>query len=271
MPHCRYYFFCLLIFFSQDTQAHPFAGMYAPFKQHYSFQKFQPSPCFLILLVDAPHLDYSSTLKLLKSIGKHPRNGCKDGTVGHAWIYLYKDGWVIEGGHSGETGVLQPKYFEGVMDLVECGDPDPIKYLWAIQKDGFFQRGAGRHKPTLACGVHLDAGQYQNILKFIQGYSFKDYSLRAKQCTSFVMEVAALAGLNLEGSIQIPISRRVRFNGDICLWSNPFYSNISMYSPDVLELSLLKVLQARRGADALSWYKKNKPGKRKCCSFRTDG
>ena len=82
---------------------------------------------------------------------KHPSDGSKNGDVGHAWIYLQGnvngESIVIEGGHSGELGICQPKYFDGIMNYVEygyadssCGEmcclrnePNPVKYLWASQ------------------------------------------------------------------------------------------------------------------------------------------
>lgn len=258
MSSFRYFLFIGLSL-SLILSAHPYEGIYAPLKQNYSFVKFKPSSCFLIVLVDAPHLDYSNTFNLLKSIGKHPRTGCKNGSVGHAWIYLYKDGKIIEGGHSGERGFLQPKYFDGIMDLVEAGDKNPIRYLWAIQRDGFFQQGSGSHQPSLACAIHLNALQYQEIISFLHNYQFKNYCLQGQQCVSLVMQVAALAGLELGGRVSIPVSPVVFFNGmQIPLWTDRRYSILSFYSPDFLELSMLKALNENRAADALRWYKSHK-------------
>src|ERR1700722_1522792 len=48
----------------------------------------KPSEYFLVLLTDARHLDYSHCRFLLASIAKNPLNGSKEGSTGHAWVYL---------------------------------------------------------------------------------------------------------------------------------------------------------------------------------------
>ena len=256
-------FFWLISFIQGHTSV--YQDMYAPLKLNYNFSKFKPSACFLVILVDAPHLNYQNTNTLLKSLAKHPRNACKEGTVGHAWVYLYKrekgQEFILEGGHSGELGICQPRYLEGVMNLVECGDANPIRYLWANQRDGFFQSGPGRHSPSFACAVHLSDHQYQNILKFISTYCFKKYSLRKQQCVTFVMQIAQLAGLSLSGNLQIEIASELYYKGHwIRLWSHPYFSKCRLYTPDALEISMLEAVKSGKADAALTWYK--------CHSFR---
>src|SRR4051812_46329911 len=80
---------------------------------------------YLVFLVSAHHLDYSCSYRFCRTLAKHPRDGSKNGDVGHAWIYLYgKRGGeeiIVEGGHSGELGLLQPRYLDGVMNYVDYG------------------------------------------------------------------------------------------------------------------------------------------------------
>lgn len=61
---------------------------------------------YIVFLVNARQLDYSSFRSVLRTIAKHPSDWSKNGDVGHAWIYLKGDE-VIEGGHSGELGLDQ--------------------------------------------------------------------------------------------------------------------------------------------------------------------
>lgn len=219
---------------------------------------------YLVLLVDARHLDYSHMRSLLKTIVKHPSDGSKNADVGHAWVYLegVKDGKkvVIEGGHSGELGRMQPKYFDGVMDLMERGDQNPIRYLWATQLDGFFQEGSGGHTPTFAVKVTLTEEQFNKIFDYITSYHYKKYSLVRRQCSLFVAEIAALAHLFLEHKITIEIQPQIQIKGRAYLfWTDPSYSTLTISSPDLLEKSLMKVVEEGRGENTLDWYLKTHP------------
>lgn len=239
-------------------------------------QQEELSP-YVVFLVDAPHLDCSNNRALCKTIAKHPSNGNKSGDVGHAWIYLH--GWndgneiTVEGGHSGETGIEQAKYFEGIMNYVRFGyanppecfsqprfEPNPIKYLWEGQKDGFFQKGAGKHRPTYAAKVFLTDEEFRHILAYIdpRRYNYRDYSLTSHQCTTFVVEVASLAGLQLDCEMEIPIGQTVRADGEcFVLWRDPEYSTFRFASPDVLEKSLKRAVKEGRAEPALLWYRRH--------------
>lgn len=239
-------------------------------------------PFFLVILVDAPHLDYSCNRTLCRTIAKHPSNGSKSGDVGHAWICLQGclDGKqiVIEGGHSGERGVLQAKYFDGIMNNIQYGhanptdreiscpqyEPNPIRYLWEIQKDGFFQKGNGGHRPTYAVKIFLTESQCRNILWHIdpRRYCYEEYSLTSHQCTTFVAEVAELAGLKLDCEMNLPIGQFLRFNNEtFMLWNDPEYSVLAFASPDILECSLKEAVAEGKAEYALQWYQDNFPNK----------
>lgn len=208
------------------------------------------SDYFLIVYVDAPHLDYRNNNALLQSIARN-------GVFGHAWIHL--QGIVegqrvfIEGGHSGELGRCQAKYFDGVMNYIEYGyanptaqqkqrpryEPNPIKYLWETQRDGFFQVGSGGHKPTFSVKMDLTSEQFECILSFIRNYDYAQYSLTDNQCSTFVAQIAALADFPLECDVTIPIRQMLTFrNETFCLWQDPRYSMLTFSSPDALESSL---------------------------------
>lgn len=236
--------------------------------------------CFLVLLVDAKHLDYSDNHLLLKSMVKHPDTLSKNNDVGHAWIYLRGtiDGQSVEleGGHSGELGQAQVKYFDGVMNYIEYGyanpteeekrcprcEPNPIKYLWTSLGDGFYQEGPGMHRPTFAAKVDITHEQFRKILEFIDpfNYHYPDYALTRNQCTTFVAQVAALIDLSLEYEVTIPIDQKLTLCGETYqLWTDPLYSQITFPSPDILECSLKDLVAEGNAEYALDWYQKHRP------------
>lgn len=214
------------------------------------FHSLNASDYFLIIHVDAPHFDYRNNNAILCSIARH-------GEFGHAWIYLQGilegRSVYIEGGHSGELGRRQAKYFDGVMNYIEYGygsptaqqkkcpryEPNPIKYLWEPQKDGFFQAGSGGHQATFSVKIAITPEQFQNMLSFIQNYNYSHYSLTENQCCTFVTQIAALADFPLESSVTIPINQYLTFrNETFCLWQDPRYSMLTFASPDMLEYRL---------------------------------
>ncbi|MBA3958497.1 MAG: hypothetical protein H0X51_08940 [Parachlamydiaceae bacterium] len=203
------------------------------------------SDYFLEIYVSARHLDYTTGKTLLQTIARHSGRGA--GEFGHAWIRLEGliDGqrMYIEGGHSGETGLLQAKYFDGVMDYIESGETDsnPIRYLWATQEDGFFQEGSGGHQATFSIRIKLNSEQFQDILAFVKNYSFERYRLTDHQCCSFVAEAAALAGVELQHLQTVHIPSRIYFGGCwLPLWRDCKYREFVFGSPDVLEKSLMQ-------------------------------
>lgn len=273
-------FFCFTLLLACTGCRYPSAPAYQQQYTHLKnrqafFPLMRESAFFLVILVDARHLDYSQTDSLLRTIAKHPSDGSKNGDVGHAWIYLQGmlDGKSvsIEGGHSGEMGNIQPKYFEGIMNYVHYGyahpnknqrqnprnEPNPVKYLWTHLKDGFFQKGRGHHIPTYAVKIDLSQSQFEDVLKFMQpeNYFFKNYALTGNQCSTFVAKVAALAGLPLEHSITMNLAQTVAFQGQqYILWRDPSYSKITFSSPDIIERSLMHAVAQGQAEYALPWY-----------------
>jgi hypothetical protein len=260
------FFFLLLILISSSCR--PFTKAYREQYRHLEYgHSHRPvtnfSDYYIIFLVDAHHLDYSNNDSLLKTLAKHPDDWSKSGDVGHAWIYLcgIKDGSpiIIEGGHSGELGQIQPKYFEGIMNYMEYGvlrpeqeevyryEPNPIKYLWETLKDGFFEVGSGGHTPTYAVKVNLTSEQFESILEYIENYNFSEYCLIDHQCTTFVTQIAALVGLDLEHQLAIPIGRTISFGKQaLRLHDDCEYNWLVFSSPDILERSLIYAVQEGR-------------------------
>ena len=205
---------------------------------------------FIIFAVDARKLDYSSASKLIRTIAKHPSDGSKNSDVGHAWIYLKQGSHMLQGGHSAERGIIQPRYLEGVCLLAEEGDPNPARYLLAEQSDGYFEIGDGGHRPTFAARIDLSADEAEKVRAFIEAYPFERYALSEKSCATFVAEVAALVGLELDYRQKIKLPRQLQ---GLPLWSDPVYSEITIASPDRLEQSLRELVHSGRAADATAW------------------
>lgn len=243
------------------------------YQEYYSYLEAKPicsqpvaeSDYFLVLLVDARHLDYSSSQCFLKTITKHPTNGCKDCSVGHAWLYLQgldANGkrFILEGGHSGELGVIKPSYFNGITAYIEGGDENPARYLWENLEDGYFQEGSGGHPASYAARIPLTRQQFRNILAFIdpQNYNYKDYSLIGRQCGSLVAQVAALADVELADiDITMDIDQDVRIGGrTIRVWTDDKYSQITFPSPDAIEKSLMQLVHEGKAEDVTDWYRK---------------
>jgi hypothetical protein len=228
---------------------------------------------FLVILVDAKHLNYANNRAFFRSVIKHPSNGSKDGTVGHAWFYLHGNvagqPFNLEGGHSGELGRRQPKYFDGIMNYIDYGyanptriektcplfEPNPVKYLWETQRDGFFQKGNGGHRPSYAAKIALTADQFQRILDFIWEYSYSQYSITDQQCSQYVTQIAALVGWYLDDKITMNIQPVFKLRGrTLRMWEDSKYATITFSSPDKLERSLRKSVKGGRAEPALRWY-----------------
>lgn len=209
----------------------------------------------LVLLVNARQLDYSNASSCLKTTAKHPSDGSKNGDVGHAWILLKGPEGEIEGGQSGETGRYQPKYMEGVIENIELQSENPVSYLFCSQCDGYFQQGNGGHRPSLAVAIEITSDQYQAIQKLIETYPYHEYSLTSHQCTTFVKEAAAIANIQLEDEVLIPIPQCIKLSGrEELFWSDPKYSVLTCGSPDRLEENFKELVRQGCARNVTKWY-----------------
>lgn len=247
-----------------------YSHLHFPFHHNYVMKE---TDYFLVILVDAPHLDYTSNAKLIQTIIKHP-NGSDRRDFGHAWIYL--KGIIngqhvyVEGGHSGELGVVQPTYFDGIMNNIEYGEsnpkclgakkyePNPIKYLWEPLQDGFFEEGPGMHSPTFAAKVDITEEEFVAILHLLQNrYDYSQYSLTTHQCCTLVAQAARIAGLQLDYNQTISIDPFIKFPKEVLpLWKDAAYSIFTFGCPDVLEKSLIYSVIEGKTEYALPWYLK---------------
>lgn len=228
---------------------------------------------FVVILVAAAGLDYGDPARLVRQL--HKRAQFKQGFMGHAWVYLEGDHGgrreVIEVGLSPEgDGAVQ--YFRAVLSLARFGspnpteadradprpDPNPIAYLWQDQANGYLQPvREARLRPTSAVRLDLSNAQHAAIRARLEPSlgSHRSFQLTGQQCTSFVVEIAALAGVTLNPEVTIDIPREIRLQGQVLrLWTDPVYSRLTLDSPDALERELQAVVASGRGRDVLRWY-----------------
>lgn len=216
------------------------------------------APFYVLFLVNARHLDYGSLPSFMKTCAKHPSDGSKNGDVGHAWVYLKSPNEVIEGGQSGETGLYQPRYLEGVLENADLGADNPVCYLWEPQCDGFFQRGAGGHRPTFAAKIDLTEQQYHIAKDYITSYDFSDYRLSEHQCTTFVKGLAESLGIELDDQVILYFPQELKILGrTYCLWKDEKFHKLTCGSPDKLEESLVELVRRREAVNATCWYIRN--------------
>lgn len=240
-----------------------------------TYQTMQEEDYFVVFLVDARHLDYSSERTVLKGLTKSPKTYEKGQDVGHAWIYLRgKQGdkvFVLEGGQSGETGENGPKFFDGVMNAVDYGvfdpdkgdppkgfwEPNPISYLWMDLEDGFFQKGSGDHIPTFAAMRRLDRQEFRDLWNFCTtgAYDFSSYSLVSNQCCDFVCAVGKRIGFHFNCKVEVPVAKVLEAGPyEIPMWKDPKYSKFIFSSPDHLEQELMNAVRQGKMEYALPWY-----------------
>lgn len=211
---------------------------------------------YIVFLVEARKLDVSCNKALIRTIAKHPSDGSKNSDVGHAWIYIYDNGHVIEGGHSGETGTCQPRYLEGVHALVEAGDPNPIRYLFSEQNDGYFECGSGGHRPTYAARMDLTEDQLNQIKHLLKSYPFHRYSLTDRSCCHLIEHIGFLLNLSLDTSVTIKVEP---FYKGMPFWSDACYSTFTFGSPDKLQCELKKLVASGIAQDVTCEFRKTCP------------
>lgn len=238
------------------------------YRAQYSYLKRVPRtpsvqeeiPFSLTILVNARHLDYSDGQSLLRTMVKHPSDGSLNGDVGHAWILLQGEGAVLEGGHSGEWGIQEPKYFDGIMDLVEQGDRNPVRYLGKTLQDGCFQTGTGGHDPTYAARIPLTKEEYLRLRAQILNTDFAPYSMTDRQCVTFIESLLQDLGICLETKVAIPIPYRVKVGREtFVVRTDPEYAEIVFHSPDLLEKELMALVSSGRAEYALPYYLERYP------------
>ena len=221
------------------------------------------SDYFLVLLVDARHLDYSSPSNYFSTLGQGLFFS-QDPNTGHAWIVLSgtEDGkeWVFEGGHTGEFGLYAPRYFDEVVRLsYEEHHPNPAHYLFTPLPDGSIQYGSGGHRPTFAAALPLTEEGYHRIRRLLlkDGYDFSQWGIRGPNCIRFVLSCLAAADIELDCQETLVMPQSFLYRGEeIRLWSDPTFSTITVETPELLEKRLWQLTEEGRALVAMQWYKK---------------
>jgi hypothetical protein len=205
---------------------------------------------YILFLVDAQNLDYSDAAALFCSIQKSPSK-----TVGHAWICLCKaDGTVIEGGHSGEVGLTEPRYLESL--LVHMNERNPARHLFKSLQDGYFEKGSGIHTPSYAIRLNISEEECEKICQLIGQYHFSRYSLTDNQCVHLVARIAGVLGLKLSYEVSVPIPQQIEFEGELLtLWHDSEFNSITLATPDELQKSMKKAVLEGQAIAALDFYK----------------
>lgn len=229
----------------------------------------------LLFCMDAPNLDYSNLKKFLETMSKHPDSYNKEGRVGHAWFCLLLNGNPqkrFEVGHTGEMGVVQPKFFNGVLNYNYTGyfdgnesettrpfrfEPNPIRYLFSTLHDGYLQYNSGGHRPNAVYGCWITDRQKDLIIETVDRYPSNFYSLTQYQCCRLVEEVASVLGLELKSSCEIYFERALQLSNDtIRLWKDVKYSKITVRTVDALYKSIEKYSKLGVFEDYTSYYMK---------------
>jgi len=105
--------------------------------------------------------------------------------------------------------------------------------------------------------VNITKDQFERIVRFIDAdtYTFENFSIIDKQCTTFVVKLAAMVGLKLDHMVTVKIDGEITVSGQkYRLWTNPKYSKITFASPDKLEASLRRAVAGGNAEYALDWY-----------------
>ncbi len=89
-------------------------------------------------------------------------------------------------------------------------------------------------------------------------YPYQHFSLPGNQCSSFLAKIADMAGLKLEHSVDVKIESVFKAGGkEYRLWTDPYYSILTLSTPDVVERSLIKAVMEGKAEYALGWYRKH--------------
>ena len=202
---------------------------------------------YLYIMAEPAHWDFSEATSLLFSIWWRPR--------AHGWIMLESPQNRREFGHIGNFGQEQPRYHEGVVQRSRAGDPNPISYLWDTMSDGKFQVGKPIRPPTFVWRMPITRQRHQRIYEYVMQRKYDRFGVNTNNCTDFVAEVAALAGINLMHRIRLTLPPEAKFMGQpFRVWTDPQYRVLDFSTPEVLEVDLRQLAQIGIGSDVTGWY-----------------
>jgi len=201
----------------------------------------------LYILNEHANWDYSTAASLVFTIWMCPR--------AHSWLILESPKDRLEFGHTGDLGILKPRYHEGVFQKIKEGDPNPIAYLWQTRVDGQFQIGKPKRPPTFVWRMPITRRRYQLIHEFVMQRKYDQFGLRNNNCTDFVAEAATLAGINLIHRIHLTLPQETKVLGRVRrIWTDPRYHILEYATPEVLDADLRQLTRLGIGSDVTEWY-----------------
>jgi hypothetical protein len=202
---------------------------------------------YLYILNESADWDYSGAASLVFTIWMRP--------WAHSWLILENHGDRLEFGHTGDLGITKPRYHEGVFKRIQEGDPNPIAYLWQTMADGQFQIGKPNRPPTFVWRMPITRRRYQLIHDYVMGRKYDQFGVRTNNCTDFVTEAAALAGINLIHRIRLTLPPETKvFGRTLRVWTDPHYRILEYGTPEVLDADLRQLARLGIGIDATEWY-----------------
>ena len=202
---------------------------------------------YLYILNESANWDYSSAASLVFTIWMRP--------WAHSWLMLESPGDRLEFGHTGDLGIAKPRYHEGVFQRIREGDPNPIAYLWQTTSDGQFQIGKPNRPPTFVWRMPITRRRYQLIHDYVMQRKYDQFGLRSDNCTDLVVEIAALAGINLIHRIRLTGPQEVKIWGrPRRVWTDPQYRILEYSTPEVLDADLRQLARLGIGSDVTEWY-----------------
>jgi hypothetical protein len=202
---------------------------------------------YLYILNEAANWDYSDTTSLLFSIWKRP--------WGHSWLILESPRDRLECGLTGNFGQTKARYHEGVFQRIRDGEPNPISYLWQTMSDGLFQIGKPNRPPSFVWRMPITRRRYQLLYEYVMQRKYDQFGVRTNNCTDMVIEIAALAGINLTHRIRLTLPPEIKVWGRTRrVWTDPQYRILEYSTPDVLDVDLRQLARLGIGSDATEWY-----------------
>jgi uncharacterized protein (DUF2249 family) len=202
---------------------------------------------FLYILTEAAKWNFSDPTSFLFSIWLRP--------WAHAWIILESPRSRLEFGHTGDFGLAKPRYHEGVRQRMRDEDPNPIAYLWQTMSDGEFQIGKPNRPPTFVWRIPITQRRYQVMYEHVMQRRYDQFGVRSNNCTDMVVEVAALAGINLNHRIRLTLPRETQVWGrQRRVWTDAQYRILEFSTPEVLEVDLRHLARLGIGSDTTDWY-----------------
>ena len=201
----------------------------------------------LFILNESANWDHTTAKAILFSIWQRP--------WAHSWIILESPEHRLECGHTGDFGLNEQRYHEGVFQRVRDGHPDPIAYLWQTRFDGQFQLGKPNRPPTFVWRMPITRRRYQLIHDYVMNRKYDQFGARSNNCTDMVIETAALAGINLIHRMRLTLPSKSKVWGRTQnVWTDPQYRVLEYSTPEVLEVDLRQLVSLGIGSDATKWY-----------------